>query len=108
MGQPVAVRIELKNGKFSIEKTIPQRLNVYGFGSFLENIKLGEVSMNQAAFDFLAQCPERRGLMGIEIFTGPIVSYGAPNIKLIGVPKEDVSVAKGVWKAFSKLVFVTE
>lgn len=71
MGQPVACRIELKRGNFTIEKIVPQRFNIYGFGSFLENIKLGEVSMNKAAFDYLAQCPFRRGLMGIEIFRGP-------------------------------------
>jgi hypothetical protein len=108
MGHPVAVRIELRGNNLSIEKKIPERLKVYGFGSFLERPKLGEVSMNKAAFDFLAQCPERRGLMGIEIFNGPIVSYGFAGLKLTGVGKEDVSVGAGAWKQIEKLVVVSE
>lgn len=108
MGHPVACRIELRKDKFSVEKLIPQRFNIYGLGSFLENIKLGEVSMNKAAFDYLAQCPERRGLMGLEIFPGPALAYGWVGPKLIKIPKEEVSVEGKVWKKFSKLVFITE
>ena len=108
MGRPAAVRIELRQNNFSIEQLIPERFKLYGFGSFLENVKMGEVSMNKAAFDYLAQCPERRGLMGIEIFPGPVVAYGAPNYKLVGVPKEEVSVQSGTWKVLEKLIRVTE
>lgn len=108
MGQPVAVRIELHKDELTIEKKNESRFKIYGFGSFLEKPQLGEVSMNKAAFDFLVHCPERRGLMAIEIFNGPIVAYGYPGDGLTGIGKQDVSVAKGAWDELSKLVLVTE
>jgi hypothetical protein len=102
------MKITLQGKKLTIETLIKKRTKIYGFGTFLEKPKQGEVVCNKAAFEMLSRCPARRGLMAIEIFNGPIVSYGAPNLKFTGVPMEYVSVQPGAWKELEKLVVVEE
>ena len=103
---PAVVRIELIGNEFSIEKLNPESFTIYGFGSFLETIKRGYVSINQDAYDFMSKCLERRGLMAIEIFDGPILAYGSRAPLLVGFGKEDVSVNKDGWAKLSKLVTI--
>lgn len=105
---PVACRIELHDNNFTIEAKNPERFTHYGFGSFLEKPEIGEISMNKAAYDYLAHAPERRGLMGIEIFSEPIIAYGYLGPKLIGVGKKDISVAEGAWKWLQPLAIVED
>lgn len=70
----------------------PERLKTRGMGTFLENIKKGEISLSRAALTALGRLPERSGLMCIEVFDGPIVAGMIHTPEFRGVPLEAISV----------------
>lgn len=106
--RPAALRIGWlpKSESFALRALNPDRFNHYGFGSFLEKIQPGEISISPSALRQLKGCPTRSGLTGIEIYKD-MLNYGARAYEL-NVPYEDTSVQPGAWVKFSKLLKVEE
>lgn len=102
----VVMRISFDGKMFSIKTLVEKRTKIYGFGTFLQDPKPGEISINKAAYDLLAHCPARRGLMAIEIFNGPIVSYGDTSLEFTEIPLSAISVQPGAWKELAELAII--
>lgn len=78
MPDPV-IRIDLiEKTKIRIRTLRPERLTRHGFGTFLENIQPGEISISQQALDAFHRCTYKPGLQGMEIFAGKILAWGVP------------------------------
>lgn len=102
-----AVRISHDGNGILVEILKPKRITHHGFGSFLEKPKKGEVVITKKALTLLLNSPERRGVMGFEIFNGPVVSWGDPGNLIIDNPA-DISVASGAKAAIKQLFVVKE
>lgn len=91
-----AFRIDTsKKGTLDIVIIKPERFVTRGMGTFLENIKQGEVSISPKALKLLEdEGQERRGLNGLEMFHKPLIIAGMIG-PLTQMKMEDVSVAKG-------------
>lgn len=86
------MRITVDGGLATIETLIRKRTKIHGFGTFFCYPKRGEISVNQAAYKMLSEAIYKRGLMGIEVFVGPIVSYGSPVRLFTEIPISEISV----------------
>lgn len=97
-----------KAGTMDFTAINPERFKTRGFGNFLENIKKGEISISRKALDTLSRVPERRGLMNMEIFAGPIVAglFIAP--QFLAVPVPTISVSPKGFEQLRKLVTVQD
>lgn len=74
-----AIRIDLiDKTKIRIHTLRLERLTRHGFGTFLENIQPGEISISRQALDALQRCTYKAGLQGMEIFAGNILAWGVP------------------------------
>lgn len=102
-----AIRISHEGEGIKVEVLQPKVLTHHGFGSFLEMPKKGAVTITKKAMAILQAAPCRRGLMGFEIFRGPIVSWADPEDLIID-KLEAISVADADTKAAIKKLFIIE
>jgi hypothetical protein len=100
------LRIESSKGQIDLIVIKPERFITRGFGTFLEKIKKGEVSISEKAVELLSRAPERGGLMGVEFFAGPIVAGLISEPELYGVPLEAISVSSTGFGQLQKLALV--
>jgi hypothetical protein len=78
------------------EALVPSRFTIHGFGTFLENVKPGEIEVTREVFSLIAEQPYRSGLQGAEIFAQPIIAWGAPKSRFI-VPLNAISNHGAKW-----------
>lgn len=67
------------------------RFNHYGFGTFLEDIKPGEISIAPDALEILLHTTEHPGLQGMELWPNKMLAWGSPSDTL-SVPIDQISV----------------
>jgi hypothetical protein len=83
MEEEHSVKISYDNEEREIYITAlnEDRITHYGFGSFLENINPKEILISKGALESLLQCPERRGLQGLEFWEDNRLAWGSPSPK---------------------------
>lgn len=96
------LRITMKSKNSVLIRVLrPERIIHSGFGTFVENVKPGELSVTTEARIALESQPYRSGLQGMEIFAGNIIAYGDPR-PTIEIPLGDISFHNGAEKWFEK------
>lgn len=87
------LKIDYNSSKrhITLETLRPKRFKHYGFGTFLENIKPGEVLISKAALKKLMSCSYRNGLQGLDLFPQNVLSWGDPSPNMT-VPMDAISV----------------
>lgn len=99
---PPVLKITLEDAKhIRVKVLIPQRIAQHGFGTFIEGIKVGEISITKEAKKAILKQPYRNGLQGMEIFSSNIIGYGS-RLKEIVIPLEQISVHKENAKVWFK------
>lgn len=88
-----ALRIEEVKNKIKLVALKPERFNTYGFGSFLEDIKPGDISISPKTLEILAHCSERGGINGLELFANNILGMIGTE-PLLEVHQDSISVVK--------------
>jgi hypothetical protein len=89
------VHISLKKGELLITADASnKRFEHHGFGTFLCDVKKGEISITKEALDILLRQPERRGLQGLEFWRDKRMAWCHPSAPL-SVPPGDVNLATG-------------
>lgn len=83
----------------------PERFTSYGFGSFLEDIEEGEISISPDALETLADAPYRHGLNGLTIFSKTTLAWASLSPDFTVSPR-DVSVAARAYAWLSELAKV--
>ena len=103
-----AARISLVNGDLRVYLCNPERWNKNGYAVSLYRITQGEVSISQSAVDLLRETPQKRGLVGMEIFKDPailglfhnpmtMVNHGNISVDQVGLSALiDLSVIEGI------------
>ena len=92
------IRIEEIDGeKIHVIVLKPEEMDTFGFGSFLSNIKAGDISFSEKALEILKSIPERPGLNSLEFFSGKRFAMIGTNPDLIVQP-DQISVVKGALK----------
>ena len=79
-----------------------KRFTHYGFGTFLENVAPSEVSITQEALDILLECPERRGLQGLEFWPDNRLAWGSRSPYLL-IPVDQINVPSAAKKWIKKM-----
>lgn len=103
-----ALRLDVtKSGAISFLVPQPDRFLTRGFGTFLERIKKGEVSISPKAKEALAGLTARSGLVAAEFFQGPIVA-GTFNLQDYVIPVNMISVQPGALQGLFKLARIEE
>lgn len=89
------VTVKILNGK---------RFTQHGFGTFMTNIKKGEVRITKDALEILLGCSELTGLQGMEFWPQKMLAWGSlsPNFTIpsnsINVPPEAKKWIRQLWK----------
>ena len=106
---PASLRIDLDpKGNITVAALKPKAFVRHGFGSFLEKPKgKAPISISKAALGVLQKLPARDGLMGFEIFEGPIVCWGSTSPLLV-IPPQACSVQEGAFEQFKKKIVVQD
>lgn len=82
-------------GEHIIVKALkPERFTHYGFGTFLENIVEGEVTITLAAQRILLATSKRSGLQGLEFWPDNRIAWGNLSPQLM-IPIEAINVPEG-------------
>ena len=78
-----------------VETLSPERFTHYGFGTFLEDIKEGEVTITDTAKRILlVVCRERRGMQGLEFWPDDRIAW-ASRSPVFTIPREHINVPEG-------------
>ena len=72
----IVLKIDADGDDLLMECFDNNRVSIYGMGSFLEDLRKGEVEITPAGKRLLGKCEYRSGMMGAEIFEAPkVVSW---------------------------------
>ena len=71
------LRIEKQGECITLKALVKRRFKLYGFGTFLENIKPGEISISKEALAAMLKCKYLSGIQGMEIFPGNMLAWGS-------------------------------
>lgn len=102
-----ALRIDLAGRHVVLKALIAARFTHHGFGTFLESIKPGEISISKKAYDVLIGCRYRNGLQGLELFSNHMVAWGDPR-PAIKVAVDKISLHKGAEKWLEKCCIIED
>lgn len=78
------LKIELKDNNYILSVQDPARFDHHGFGTFMKEVKKGEVEITKEAFSTLLEEHERDGMQGIEFWptvdgpSFPMIAWGVP------------------------------
>ncbi|HEY9786003.1 MAG TPA: hypothetical protein V6D17_11415 [Candidatus Obscuribacterales bacterium] len=100
-GAPRALRIDKQGENIVVRALVPERFTRHGFGTFLEGVKPGEISISKEAKDALLRCRYLSGLQGMEIFNRNILAWGAPSLH-IAIPLNGISLHNGAAQWFDE------
>lgn len=109
-----ALRIQKEaDGTLGVIVINPERWTTRGFGTFLEQIKPGDVSISKEALDMLRTVPERRGLQQMTFFKDGGIKPGGSDPIICGVigtmtkvPTEEICMMKGSYEALVKVATI--
>ncbi len=107
MVAPRALRVEKAGDSITMRALNPERFTRRGFGTFLENVALGEISITQDAKDAILRSPYRGGIQALEIFGNGVLAWGAPDMEIM-FPTGAISLHEGGGDWFQKVAIVEE
>lgn len=85
-----------------VETLKPERFTHYGFGTFLENLVEGEVTITPDAKRILLATPERSGLQGLEFWADNRIAWASRDLRF-AIPIGDINVPEGAKSWIAKL-----
>lgn len=99
----VAVKITVEDGDIHIKGLNQKRFKQYGMGTFMENVKPGEIEISKAALKLLKDSPEQSGLSAMDIFAGtpPVLSWFGLTLEAV-VPPDAINMAEGAFNEWFK------
>lgn len=79
-----------KHDKNHIQLKALEGITHHGFGTFLENIKPGEIEADAFSKNAMLSANYKSGLCGMEIFGQNIITWGDPSHEII-MPVEEIN-----------------
>ncbi len=95
------ITYDAKSRYIMLEALKQERFEHHGFGTFLCDIKPGEVQISAEALEVLMGCPYRSGMQGLEIWSQNRIAWASPNLRFM-LLAEDVSRESGAAKWLKK------
>jgi hypothetical protein len=102
-----AARFDMVKNRLRITALLPQKFRTHGYGSFLSDIKPGDISASKQALEFILSQQHQRGLIPVEFFAQNIFMWLNTQPQALAYEKQ-ISVAPKAKHWISQSVVVKE